>query len=60
MLECVCVIGSVLVADDLNPDLFFHHRFPMIVFAVFILFSFLAIIVMLNLCAAHTDPPRLV
>ena len=40
---------------DLNPDLFFHHRFPMLVFAVFILFSFLAIIVMLNLLIAIMD-----
>eukprot|EP01047_Picozoa_sp_COSAG01_P019697 COSAG01_NODE_1102_length_11682_cov_11.201848_3_plen_137_part_00 len=34
---------------DLDTSLFFNHRFPAMVFAVFIAFAFLAIIVMLNL-----------
>lgn len=40
---------------DLDPSLFFEHDYPVVIFAVFILFSFLAIIVMLNLLIAIMD-----
>ena len=42
---------NVLLAD-VDPDVFLTHRFPWVVFSVFILFVSLAIIVMLNLLIA--------
>lgn len=44
---------------DLDTNLFFLHRFPVMVFAVFIAFAFLAIIVMLNLLIVSCSPLHL-
>eukprot|EP01050_Picozoa_sp_SAG11_P016864 SAG11_NODE_2354_length_3476_cov_1.793012_4_plen_174_part_00 len=40
---------------DVDVDLFHQHRHPLVIFFVFVLYSFLAIIVMLNLLIAIMD-----